>query len=90
MSKEAEMNPEVQNEQEKPASFEARLQAVQEMISRIERGELPLEESVRQFEQGMALLISLEAELKEMNRRLTVLREGPDGPAEEPMQGKEG
>ena len=54
-------------------SFEESLQDVQEIITRIEEGKLPLEDSVKQFEEGMKTLAALDEELKEMNRRLTVL-----------------
>ena len=59
-------------------SFEERLQDVQEIISRIEEGKLPLEESVKQFEEGMKVLSGLDEELKDMNRRLTVLQDGKE------------
>lgn len=59
-------------------SFEDRLQEVQEIIARIEEGKLPLEDSVKQFEAGMKTLAMLEEELKDMNRRLTVLQDGKE------------
>ena len=61
---------------EKKKSFEERLQEVQEIISRIEEGKLPLEDSVKQFEAGMKTLAALDEELKDMNRRLTILQDG--------------
>lgn len=61
-------------------SFEEKLQDVQEIIARIEEGKLPLEESVKQFEEGMKTLSALDEELKEMNRRLTVLQGGTEQP----------
>lgn len=61
---------------EEKKSFEERLQDVQEIISRIEEGKLPLEDSVKQFEEGMKTLSALDEELKDLNRRLTVLQEG--------------
>lgn len=57
-------------------TFEERLQDVQEIITRIEEGKLPLEDSVKQFEEGMKTLSALDEELKDLNRRLTVLQEG--------------
>ena len=42
------------------ATFEEKLEAVQRMISRIESGTLPLEESVRCYEEGMGLLKALD------------------------------
>ena len=59
-------------------SFEESLQEVQEIITRIEEGKLPLEDSVKQFEEGMKTLAALDEELKEMNRRLTVLQDGKE------------
>jgi exodeoxyribonuclease VII small subunit len=61
-------------------TFEERLQAVQEIIDRIEEGKLPLEDSVKQFESGMKTLAELDDELKEMNRRLTVLQDSKEQP----------
>lgn len=61
---------------EEKKSFEERLQDVQEIIFRIEEGKLSLEESVKQFEEGMKTLSALDEELKDMNRRLTVLQDG--------------
>ena len=63
---------------EEKKSFEDRLQEVQEIIARIEEGKLPLEDSVKQFEEGMKTLVLLEEELKDMNRRLTVLQDGKE------------
>ena len=59
-------------------SFEESLQEVQEIITRIEEGKLPLEDSVKQFEEGMKTLAALDEELKEMSRRLTVLQDGKE------------
>ena len=65
-------------------SFEERLQDVQEIISRIEEGKLPLEDSVKQSEEGMKTLSALDEELKDMNRRLTVLEDGKEQELETP------
>ena len=63
---------------ETKGTFEERLQDVQEIITRIEEGKLSLEDSVRQFESGMKTLSQLDEELKSMNRRLTVLKDGKE------------
>ena len=65
-------------------SFEERLQDVQGIIDRIEEGKLPLEDSVKQFEEGMKTLTALDEELKDMNRRLTVLQDGKEQELEAP------
>ena len=64
-------------------TFEEKLEAVQRMITRIESGTLPLEESVRCYEEGMKLLKTLDQELQDYSRRLTVLVTGPDGTEQE-------
>ena len=69
---------------EEKKSFEAKLQDVQEIITRIEEGKLPLEDSVKQFEEGMKTLSALDEELKDMNRRLTVLQDGGEQPLNAP------
>ena len=65
---------------ENTQTFEERLQGVQEIITRIEEGKLSLEDSVKQFESGMKTLSALDEELKDMNRRLTVLQDGKEQP----------
>ncbi len=68
-------------------TFEQRLERVRAITESIERGEQPLEESVRQFEAGMQALNELEKELGEMKRRISILKEGPDGTLrEEPLE----
>ena len=62
-------------------SFEERLQLAETLIAEIESGKLSLEDSVRKYEAGMKSLAELEEELKEMNRRITVLRDGKEEPA---------
>ena len=69
---------------EQELSFEEKLQQVQEIITQIESGKLPLEQSVKQYEEGMKMLGELDVELGEMNRRLSVLQDGKEtGPADE-------
>lgn len=63
---------------EEKKSFEESLQEVQGIISRIEEGKLPLEDSVKQFEEGMKTLAALDEQLKDMSRRLTVLQDGKE------------
>ena len=66
------------NEQEKTPSFEERLLEVQKLTGKIESGALPLEDSVKEYERGMKILADLSSELKNMNRRVTVLQNGKE------------
>ncbi len=64
-------------------SFEERLDGIREISDQIESGKLPLEESVKKFESGMQMLSTLEKELQEMKRKITLLQEKADGSVEE-------
>lgn len=73
----------MEDKQEK-TGFEEKLQSVQALAERIESGNLSLEDSVRQYELGMKILEELDQELKDMNRRLTVLRDGKETELNDP------
>ena len=64
--------------------FEDKLKSVQDLADQIEGGKLSLEDSVRRYEEGMKILASLDQELKDMNRRLTVLRDGKETELNDP------
>ena len=49
------------------------------MISEMESGTLPLEDSLQHYEQGVLLLGALEKELAQVRQRLTILRTQADG-----------
>ncbi len=61
-------------QEEQAMSFEERLKQVQELTAKIESGALPLEDSMKEYERGMKILLDLDGELKDMTRRLTELR----------------
>lgn len=65
-------------EENKEVSFEEKLRIVQDLIQKIESGKLPLEDSVRQYEQGMKMLNELDQELGNMNRRISILQDGKE------------
>jgi len=54
-------------------SFEQALAKLTELVGRLESGELPLEESVAAFEQGVQLSRRCEALLDQAEQRLQVL-----------------
>ena len=65
-------------QEDKNMSFEERLNLVQEITKKIESGVLPLEDSVKEYERGMKILAELDSNLKDMNRRITELRDGKE------------
>ncbi len=63
----------------KKLTFEERLAQVEALIGDMEKGALPLEDALRQYEEGMKALQELEKELLTAQQKLTVLRRGADG-----------
>ena len=59
--------------------FEAALAELEEIVARLEQGELPLEESLRQFERGVVLTRLCQKALGDAERKIRVLAKGPDG-----------
>lgn len=67
----------------KKLTFEEQLAGVEALISQMESGGMPLEESLRRYEEGMKALAALEKELGEATQKITVLRQAMDGTEEE-------
>lgn len=60
-------------------SFEERLARLEELVTRLETGNLPLENAVDTFEEGMKLSQSLAATLQTAEKRVEVLLAGENG-----------
>jgi len=56
-----------------PPDFEKSLQELESMVTRLERGDLPLSESLALFEQGVALTRQCHAALSEARQRVEIL-----------------
>jgi exodeoxyribonuclease VII small subunit len=62
-----------------PAKFEDALQALETVVSKLERGDLSLEEALAAYEDGVALVRHLGTKLTEVEKRVEVLTQGADG-----------
>ena len=60
-------------------TFEASLAALEKIVRDLERGDLPLEESLRLFEQGVRLSRQCQERLNQAERRIEVLLRDADG-----------
>jgi len=65
-------------------SFEERLSRLEDLSEKIKEGDLPLEEAVSLFEEGIGLARGLEKELSRIERKVEILVNKPQGPADEP------
>ncbi len=53
--------------------FDAQLKELESLVQQLERGELTLDESLAQFEKGVALLRGCEAQLKAAEQKVQLL-----------------
>ena len=60
-------------------NFEESLKRLEEIVRRMEQGNVPLEESLKLFEEGTALAAGCSARLDEAELRVVRLMKGPDG-----------
>jgi exodeoxyribonuclease VII small subunit len=59
--------------QEQAKTFEASLEALEQIVHELERGDLPLEKSLELFEQGIRLSRECQERLSQAERRIEVL-----------------
>ncbi len=65
-------------------TFEANMQRLEQIVRTIERGEIPLEESLKLFQEGTELVQRCEKLLDEAELQIKKIAPGPDGrPVEE-------
>jgi exodeoxyribonuclease VII small subunit len=62
-----------------PDSFEDRLARLEDLVARLEAGNLPLEQAVSLFEEGVRLSSSLHATLTSAEKRIEALLAGENG-----------
>ncbi|MEM8570270.1 MAG: exodeoxyribonuclease VII small subunit [Pseudomonadota bacterium] len=60
-------------------SFEDALSELETVVSALEKGSVPLEQSILLYERGAALRAHCETKLKEAEAKVTQITEGQDG-----------
>jgi len=63
-------------------TFEENLKALETVVEQLERGDLPLEDSVKLFEQGMTLSAACKQDLEAAEGKLQVLMKQQNGKME--------
>jgi exodeoxyribonuclease VII small subunit len=66
------------------AGFEERLKRLEQLAEAIQEAELPLDEAVRTFEEGIKLSRTLERELSRIERKVEILINNPAESGEKP------
>lgn len=67
----------------KKLSFEQSMARLDEIVCHLEKGDMPLNDSLALFEEGTALIRSCEKQLDEAEQKVVKLRKGPDREPEE-------
>jgi exodeoxyribonuclease VII small subunit len=75
----------VSSKKAKAPDFEQALGELEATVERLEHGELPLEEALRQFERGIELARSCEASLRQAEQKVEVLLQKNEDASPEPF-----
>ena len=67
-------------------SFEDSLSELEKIVSHLERGDVPLADSIRIYKRGAALKARCESQLKDAQLEVDQIVMGPDGPRIEPAK----
>ncbi|WP_226642599.1 exodeoxyribonuclease VII small subunit [Microbulbifer variabilis] len=70
----------------KSATFEQSLEALEELVERLEAGDLPLEEALADFEQGVKLTRECQKKLASAEQKVKMLMEENDSIRELPFE----
>lgn len=60
-------------------SFESDMARMEEITNRLQDNSVPLEESIKLFEEGVGIARRVEKELTEIERKVEILTSPPDG-----------
>jgi len=58
-----------------PFNFEQALEELEQLVTRLEEGDLSLEESLKEFERGVRLTRDCQTELREAEQKVRILTE---------------
>ena len=64
-------------------TFEERLERLEELGDEIRKNDIPLDDAIRAFEEGIKLARALEKDLEKIESRIEILMNGTEAPAED-------
>ena len=74
----------------KKVTFEQQLQRLEEIVASLEKGDVPLADSLALFEEGTKLIGACSRQLDQAEQQVVKLMKGPDGaPVELPFESGE-
>jgi len=77
---------------DKEVKFEAALEKLEEIVDKLESGDIGLDESIKQYEEGMKLLKFCTAKLDEVEKKIEILVKDKSGKVtgSKPFKNEEG
>ena len=63
----------------KAEKFEMSLKKLEDIVHKLEEGDLSLEDSIKSFEEGMKLVKTCETRLNEVQKKIEILMKDKDG-----------
>jgi exodeoxyribonuclease VII small subunit len=75
---------------EAPPDFETAMRDLEELVERLEQGDLPLEESLAAFERGVLLTRTCQAALKDAEQKVEILLKKAGEPVIEDFSADDG
>lgn len=66
-------------ESKKNQSFEEAIEELEDIVARLESGNLPLDDSIKQFEEAMKLIGYCEKRISDAKQKVKILTEAVDG-----------
>ena len=69
--------------EKKQPACETRLKRLEEIVAALERGDAPLEDAMKLFEEGTKLIRTCSNQLDKAEQQVVRLNKGPDGAPEE-------
>jgi exodeoxyribonuclease VII small subunit len=77
--------------EKKEDSFESMLKKLEDVVARLEKGDLPLEESLKAYEEGVGLVRSAQGRLDGMDKKLEqLLKDGTTKAMQSDAEGASG
>lgn len=74
----------------KKITFESQLSRLEEIVTALEKGDVPLADSLKLFEEGTKLIASCSKQLDQAEQQVVKLMKGSDGaPVELPFESEE-
>lgn len=68
---------------QKKLTFEQAMQRLEEIVRQLERGDVPLDDSLALFEEGSSLIAQCSKQLDEAEQKVVMLKKGSDGAPQE-------